>query len=675
MTVKKIALLGQPNSGKSTIFNTLTGMHQHVGNWPGKTVEKKEGSFTRNGVSYELADLPGAYSLSANSEEEIVTRDYIAKNDVDLVCVLADGSQLERSLYMLADFAGIKTPAMLVITMIDVAKEQGKKINTDQLSKRLGIPVASVVAPDKKSYDPFFETLENALQNPRSLNDKAMYEFYKNGKEKENFLRAKMLAEKIENTQKGRRTADWLAGKLLEQDEAVLSELSKIIGTEETKQVVSEFSDGALYTSDCKFKWIETILDGVVLRTKEPSKLLNKFDRAAISPRWGKLIAIVILFAALMGSMVVASPIMFLGGTLPGVINSWLGPALASVGVSAGIVHFVEATFVTALGWVVAMIGFVFGINLIFGLIEEVGYMARVSYAFDGTMSRIGLQGKAIMPLLVGFGCTIGGAAGTRVMDSWGQRILTMAVVWAVPCGATFVVIPTLANAFFGWGGMLVMALIFVIMFLHIMITAKIFGRTLNPSAERTGLIMELPPYHKPRWGFIIKQALNRVWDIFKKAFSIELIVCVIFYFLSYSSTGIEGSILYKVGIFIEPVTRFFGMGWQTFLSFVAAMISKEAVLGVLSAIFANSGSIFDSTSGTAAAVGNVGELAAAVISKAEALAFIVAVTFNIPCLQAVVSTYQESHSLKWTARIGGYYIVTALILSCIVYHVAALFL
>ena len=129
------------------------------------------------------------------------------------------------------------------------------------------------------------------------------------------------------------------------------------------------------------------------------------------------------------------------------------------------------------------------------------------------------------------------------------------------------------------------------------------------------------------------------------------------------------------MGIFIEPVTRFFGMGWQTFLSFVAAMISKEAVLGVLSAIFANSGSIFDSTSGTAAAVGNVGELAAAVISKAEALAFIVAVTFNIPCLQAVVSTYQESHSLKWTARIGGYYIVTALILSCIVYHVAALFL
>lgn len=672
MAVKRIALLGQPNSGKSTIFNTLTGMHQHVGNWPGKTVEKKEGRFTREGVTYEVADLPGAYSLSANSEEEIVTRDYIAKNDVDLVCVLADGSQLERSLYMLADFAGIKTPAMLVITMIDVAKEQGKEINISQLSKRLGIPVAGVVAPDKKSYGQFFETLEMALKNPQSLDDKAMYEFYENGAGKEDFQLARTLAE---NAEQGRRTANWLAGKLLEQDEAVCRELSIKAGRENVNQLVSKFADGALYTSDCKFKWIESMLEGVVSKTKEPSRLLGKFDRAAISTKWGKPIAVGILFAALMGSMVVAAPIMAIGGALPGVINPWLSSALTSAGVSVGIIHFIESTFITALGWVIAMTGFVFGINLIFGLIEEVGYMARVSYAFDGTMSRIGLQGKAIMPLLVGFGCTIGGAAGTRVMDSWGQRILTMAVVWAVPCGATFVVIPTLANAFFGWGGMLVMALIFVVMFLHIMITARVFGRKLNPAAERTGLIMELPPYHKPRWGFIIKQALNRVWDIFKRAFSIELIVCVIFYFLSYSATGIEGSILYKVGILIEPVTRFFGMGWQTFLSFIAAMVSKEAVLGVLSAIFANSGSLFDSTSGTAAAVGNVGELASAVISKAEALAFIMAVTFNVPCLQAVVSTYQESHSLKWTLRIAAYYIGTALILSCVVYHIGVLIL
>ena len=383
--------------------------------------------------------------------------------------------------------------------------------------------------------------------------------------------------------------------------------------------------------------------------------------------------AVGIMLLSLIGSMVVAMPIMVLGGTLPGILNGALTAGLSAAGVSAGIVHFIESTFVTAIGWVISMLGFVFGINLVFGLVEEVGYMARVSYAFDGTMGRLGLQGKAIMPILTGFGCTIGGAAGTRVMDTWGQRLLTMAVVWAVPCGATFAVIPTLATAFFGWGGMLVMVLIFAIMFVHILITAKIFGKKLNPKEDRAGLIMELPPYHKPRWGFLFRQAANRVWGIFKKAFSVEIIVCVLFYFLSYSSTGIEGSLLYKLGVWIEPVTKFFGMGWQTFVSFIASMVSKEAVLGVLSAIFANSGSIFDSTSGTAAAVGNVGELASTAISQAEALAFMIAVTFNVSCLQAVVSTYQESHSLKWTLRIAVYYIGTALVLSCAVYHVAAL--
>lgn len=185
MQTKRIALLGQPNSGKSTIFNTLTGMHQHVGNWPGKTVEKKEGTFTRGGITYEVADLPGSYSLSANSEEEIITRDYIIKKDLDLVCILADGSQLERSLYMLADFVGIRTPAMLVVTMMDVAKEQGKEINTDKLSRKIGIPVVGLVAPDKKSYAVFYDTLEEALRNPKTVDDRALYELYERGIEKE----------------------------------------------------------------------------------------------------------------------------------------------------------------------------------------------------------------------------------------------------------------------------------------------------------------------------------------------------------------------------------------------------------------------------------------------------------------------------------------------------------
>ena len=372
--------------------------------------------------------------------------------------------------------------------------------------------------------------------------------------------------------------------------------------------------------------------------------------------------------------MIVAAPIMGLSALIPPLLGG-LVEKLAGLGVAESLISFIKSTLVLSLSWTLSMLGFVFGVNLVFGLIEEIGYMARVSYVFDNAMYKLGLQGKSVMPMLISVGCTIGGAAGTRVVDSWGQRILTIALVWAVPCGATFAVIPTLASAFFGWGSILVMLLLFAIMFVHIFITAKIFGRTLNPVKERTGLIMELPPYHKPRWGAMFRMTLNRVWEVFKKAFAVVFIVSVIFYFMSYSSDGnVEGSFLYLIGKSIEPVTRIFGLGWQTFLAFVASMVSKEAVLGVLSAIFAGSGSIFASTVGTATTDANLGSLVSSAISKPEALAFMVAVTFNVPCVMALSSTYQETHSLSWTLKIALYYIATALILAMITYHVAGLF-
>ena len=170
MAEKTIALLGQPNSGKSTLFNGLTGSRQHVGNWPGKTVERKDGFFSHNGITYKIVDLPGTYSLSANSDEEVVTRNYISSGEADLVCILADASQLNRSLFMLADYAGIHVPVVLLLNMMDVAEGQGKKINVTGLQKSLGIPVVPMVAADKKQYQPFFNLLENLDKRASFLN-------------------------------------------------------------------------------------------------------------------------------------------------------------------------------------------------------------------------------------------------------------------------------------------------------------------------------------------------------------------------------------------------------------------------------------------------------------------------------------------------------------------------
>ena len=665
---RKIALLGQPNSGKSTVFNTLTGAHQHVGNWPGKTVEKVEGEFTRNGVKYLVADLPGTYSLSANSDEEIVTRDYIASGGAELTCILADASQLERSLFMLADYAGINTPAMLVLTMTDVSKAQGKSVDAEKLSQKLGIPVVSLVAPDKKSYGSFYQALEESMKAPKRLSANALTALYESGGQKAAYEKALSLvpADGIDQY-----SPAWLAAKLLEGDSVVAHKVSAVSDKEAVKAFLAGNPDGSLYTSDCKFAWIENILSGVVTKTKKDSQLLTRFDRAAISKRWGKAIAIGIVLLGIILSMVVAAPIMTVGGQIP----TLLYPLVESIGLPAWLTSFINGTIVTALGWVFSMAGFVFGINLVFGLLEEVGYMARVSYVFDNTMNKLGLQGKSIMPMLVSFGCTIGGAAGTRVIDSYGQRILTIALAWAVPCGATFAVIPALASSIFGGMGAIgVMLLIFAIMFLHIMITAKIFGRKLSPVEDRTGLIMELPPYHKPRWGSLLRTTVVRAWDVFKKAFVVVVVVAAVFWALTYSGSGnMTGSVLYKFGKAIEPVTKFFGMGWQTFLAFVSSMISKEAVLGVTSVLFTGAGSIWEATA-TGAADANIGQIIAASISKPEALAFILAVNFNVPCLMALNATLHETHSAKWTVRIALYYIVTALIISCLTYHIAGLF-
>ena len=665
---KKIALLGQPNSGKSTVFNMLTGAHQHVGNWPGKTVEKVEGEFTYNEMKYIIADLPGTYSLSANSDEEIVTRDYIASGGAEIVCILADSSQLERSLFMLSDYAGITVPAMLVLTMTDVTEAQGKKINIGRLSEKLGIPVVSIVAPDKNSYGGFYKALEEAANAKKQLDFSALTELYKNGEQKSAYTEA--LALVPENGVE-KYSPEWLAAKLLEGDNAVINKLSAVSDRNALKKFAESNPDGSLYTSDCKFEWIDGLLSDTVTKAKKTSEILTKFDRAAISKSWGKLISIGIVLLGIIGSFIVAAPLMGIGSAIPSVLT----PLLYKLGLPDMLASFLNSTLITGLSWVFQMAGFVFGINLVFGLIEEVGYMARVSYVFDNTMNKLGLQGKSIMPMLVSFGCTIGGAAGTRVIDSYGQRILTIALAWAVPCGATFAVIPTLANGIFGSGGaILVMLYIFALMFLHIFVTAKIFGRKLSPVEDRTGLIMELPPYHKPRWKTLFKNTLVRVWDVFRKAFVVVVIVAAVFWFLTYSSSGMASdSVIYRIGISIEPVTKFFGMGWQTFLAFISSMVSKEAVLGVISVLFTDGGSLL-LTSATSSADANIGTIIASAISKPEALAFMVAVTFNVPCIMALSSTMHETHSAKWTAKIALYYIATALVLSCLTYHISGLF-
>lgn len=672
-----IALLGQPNSGKSTLFNGLTGSRQHVGNWPGKTVEKKEGYFSYDGKSYRVVDLPGTYSLSANSEEEIVTRDYIASGKADLVCILADASQLERSLFMLADYTGIKTPAVLLMNMMDVAAQQGKTIDNISISKKLGIPVVPIVASDIKYYDSFFKVLDNTQKAPERLEEKDILSIYTTtiGSTYQQVL------ELLPEEGVGAYSSVWLTAKLLEQDtlaiQIVKSNVSAGNGNK-LDMLLQEVKNCSLLTADSKFKWIESLLKDSVTMSKSKKVKMNRFDHIATSKTWGKPLAVGIIILGLIISMAVAMPFMGLFGYLQGIALAPLSQMLPSIGVPAVIVSLLCDGILTAVTFALMMVSFVFGISLVFGFIEEIGYMARISYVFDNTMFKLGLQGKAIMPFLVSFGCNIGGVSGSRVIDSWGQRVTTIALSWVVPCAATWSVVGLVSTVFFGSTAFLVVLSLFAVAFLHMVITSKIFGRFLIKESDRSGLIMELPPYHRPKYRNLLRFVFNRMGDVLKRALKTIILVAVLFWALSYTSDdNVTNSVIYKIGTFIEPVTMWFGLRWQTFMAFLAAAMGKEAALGVLASLFNTTGQtagIWGAVSGNSnVSTSGLGGVLLASISKAEALAFIYAFFFNIPCLMAVATTLQESHSLKWTMRIVGYYIAVALLMSTIAYHIGLL--
>lgn len=601
-----IALLGQPNSGKSTIFNMITGSHQHVGNWPGKTVDQKEGEFHYNGQRMILADLPGSYSLSAGSDEEVITQDYITSGNADLVLVMADASQLKRSLYMLADFAGTPVPAVLVLNMMDVAKGQGIVLDTEKLAHKLGIPVVPMSAIRKKDYQTLYRTMETAL------------------------------------TEK------------------------PIISCEK------------LPSAEAKMAYIDALLDGVLATGKTAANAFAKFDQLALSPVKGKLLAFGIILVIFLLAMIFAGIVGGIGDVVIMAVAELLRTGMGSVGVHPLLISLVCDVLANVLYFALMMASFVLGITLGFNLLEETGYLARISFLFDHTMSKVGLQGKTIMPFFMGLGCTIAGATGTRVVDNWGQRVLAIAMSWAVPCAATLSVVPTIAIALFGsTGGFLVILSIFLFMFLMMWIVYRVFGARLSPKEERVGLIMELPPYHKPDFRNILYVTFQRTVDIFLRALRVISIVSIVFFILTYGFGGsAESSILYKAGVLIEPVTMFFGLKWEAFLAFCASAISKESLLGVLNTLYGTGGSLVSSTFGAKAsstAAAGISEILAANFTKAEGLAFIFAISFNMPCVSALAATARETHSVNWTAKIGVFYTVAALLISCIVYHVGLL--
>ena len=641
---KTIALLGQPNSGKSTVFNGLTGAHQHVGNWPGKTVECKEGTFTHQGVEYNIIDLPGSYSLSAGSDEERITADYIQGGKADLVAVLVDSSQLERSLYMYVDFVGTKTSVVLLLNLMDVAEKKGIHIDTERLSERTGIPVIGFVASDTKRYGALKKSLAEAVTAAKVAEQSELMQYYR----QDTAITFEEFTQKVQET------------NLFSREKAAIKELEKT-------------DKGLMVSGKHKYEYIDSLLADAV--KKQDNKVeLTGFDKKALGKHSGKWIALGIIAAALIGAMILAAPVMAFGFSLATILSGPLEQLMIRMDVWQPLAELIYVVLPNVLAFTVSMAGFVLGVTFAFALIEDVGYMARISVVFNAAMEKLGLQGKSMCSLLMSMGCNMAGVAGSRVIDSSGQRFLTMILVWSIPCGTTFSLAPMLATVFYGPAGAIVVLLLMVFITIgSLFLASRIFKGKLIHEEDRGGIAMELPPYHKPKWGHIIRTTLMKAWNIFSRAFHVIALVSIVFYLLSYNWFGTD-SILTRIGQVIEPVTGMFGMTWQMFMAYISSMVTKESLLGVLNALYSNTDMVNAAFNAKSLGMSeNMMTLLPQVVTKAQALGFIMAIVFNVPCTMTVAATFRENHSRKWIALSVVYYLVFSLALAFIFYHIGLL--
>lgn len=669
-----VALAGQPNTGKSTVFNRLTGARQHVGNWPGKTIEQKTGTYNFENNSYNIVDLPGTYSLTANSPEERISRDFLINGNSDVVVIMTDASQLERTLYLLAEIRLLPVPVVLALNMMDVAKKQGKIINVKNLQNSLGVPVVPMVAAKGIGLDQLLTIVAEYSQSGKFETE----EYLNDSDCIEKYMALKLL---ISGQIPAPYSEKWMAVKLIEGDNDAIDIVRENISHSKWKrmeQILQIIIDGPLLVASARYNWIQRAVSASLNyeNGKTETRKKSGFDWAATHPLWGKFIAVGIMILAFAAAMIVAIPIMMITQMALPAFSSGIRDLLS--GMPLWISSLFADGLVPGLGVALMMLSYIFGVYLVFGILEDVGYLSRLAYVFDRSMNRLGLHGKSFMPLLMSFGCNIAGVTGTRIIDSWRQRMVTLVMVSIVPCLALWAVVSFMGTIFFGPAVPLIVISLLVVMVLHLVLTSSLL-RKFVLKGEKIGLIMELPPYHKPNWKTIWGYVWSQIKGFLKRAVTLITLITILVWALSYQPDGnMENSALAIIGRFFDPVSGLMGLDWRLFVALVAAVAAKEASLSVLAVLYGIGQSAVSITSLIIPGSGGFEDMAligalSGSVSPASALAFIFAFFFSIPCIGTVATIYTETKSLKWTAGCSVYYTLSSFVAGILAYHIGLL--
>ncbi|MGI6086074.1 MAG: ferrous iron transport protein B [Acetivibrionales bacterium] len=677
----RIALAGNPNSGKTTMFNDLTGSNQYVGNWPGVTVEKKEGRLKDNS-NVVIQDLPGIYSLSPYSMEEVIARNYLINDKPDAIINIVDSTNLERNLYLTTQLAELGIPMIIALNMIDIVRKTGDIINAKKFADAIGCEVMEVSALKGIGSKEVAERAAELAREKRGMEPKHTFD----GAVEHALAH---IEEAIED-----RITDghirWYSIKLFERDKKVIEELNldpAIIEhiEEDISACEQEMDDDSeSIITNQRYAYISKLINNTVQK-KNTSKVKtsDKIDMI-VTNRWLALpiFAVVMLIVYFVSVTTVGALVTdFANDTLFG---EWIIAPLSSRLEGLGVVSWLIGLIVDGIiGGVGAVLGFVPQMAILFlflSILEDCGYMARVAFIMDRVFKRFGLSGKSYISMLIGSGCSVPGIMASRTIENEQERRMTIMTTSFIPCGAKMPIVGFIASALFG-GAWWVAPTAYFIGVAAVLVSGIILKKTKSFAGEPSPFIMELPAYHIPSAKNVLRTTFDRSWSFVKRAGTVILAASVFIWFLS--SFGIADgsfglvddmnlSILALIGGIIAPIFAPLGFGnWQSAVATIMGLVAKEEVVGVFGVLYGISGDALSMVE--KGAIEGLSPIAAH-FTALSGFSFLLFNLLCAPCFAAIGAIKREMNNPKWTWYAIGYLCIFAYSISIIVYQLGLFF-
>lgn len=668
MTELIVGLAGNPNVGKTTVFNRLTGMRQHVGNWPGKTVERAEGHFNHGSYEYDVVDLPGNYALSAHSMEEIVSRDFIVDDDSDVIINVVDAANLERNLYLTVQMMELGANLVMALNMNDFAKKKDHIIDIKKMSELLGFPVVEVNAKTGDGFEELLTTVEKQSSKPIDSSVKLSY-----GDElSEHLGDLKALIEKDSNLLDV--PSIWTAIKLLERDSIVIE---KVQGSSQSSAIMSEtdkvaghlhdiYNEGAEEViANARYAFISGLMAEAVKRPAvEKETMTDKIDKIVTNRILAIPIFIVIMYLLFTLTFDISAPFC---DAIDGFFG-WLGEYIAENVANEYLASFLCDGLIGGVGGVLVFLPQIIIMFLFLSILEDSGYLARAAFTLDKIMHKlVGLHGKAFIPMILGFGCGVPAVMATRTMENESDRLLAMMLIPFMSCTARLPIYALFTAAFFAENEGLVLLAIYLLGIVVALIVAAILKRTLFKGMSAP-FVMELPSYKVPSVKGVLLHTWEKVKGFLRKAGTIILGATIIIWILGSLPLGVDyasqESILGMIGSVIAPVFAPLGFGtWQAAVAIIAGLLAKEVIVGTFGAL---GGLEEDDEDGIASLLHDT-------FTPLSSFAFMAFSLLYIPCFAALGAIKGETNSWKWPLIMSGITLVTAYIVSFLIYNIGLL--